>query len=252
MTPERREAISAQLLERARRDTQVVGAAITGSIARGAADRWSDIDLYLGVAADADLGAVLAQWSDFAYGELRALHHFDLHAGGVIYRAFLLAELVEVELAFARPGEFGPHGDGEFAVVFGTALPRRSSPPLDTEHVIGRSWHHVLHARNAIERGKLWEAEYWISAIRDNTLTLAAARLGLPTHYAKGADALPAQLKSALEDALVGALRPDELRRALAVAASALTAELRRSSASAAAVLAGPLEALAGQLPRPR
>ena len=49
-TPDRRRQVRAALIERARLDDDIAGAAITGSAARDAEDRWSDIDLFLGVA----------------------------------------------------------------------------------------------------------------------------------------------------------------------------------------------------------
>ena len=62
------------------RRTRGHGAAVTGSAAAGREDRWSDIDLYFGVADDVALDAVLADWTDYLYGELAALHHFELNA----------------------------------------------------------------------------------------------------------------------------------------------------------------------------
>ena len=47
----------------------------------------------------------------------------------------------------------------------------------DARHTAGLGWHHVLHARSCIERGKVWQAEYWISAVRDYTITLACLAL---------------------------------------------------------------------------
>ena len=85
-----RKQIRARLLDRAHRDRRVTGAAITGSASRGAEDRWSDIDLFFGVAAEIAPEEVLSDWSQFMYQELGALHHFDLQSGPATYRAFLL------------------------------------------------------------------------------------------------------------------------------------------------------------------
>jgi hypothetical protein len=38
----------------------------------------------------------------------------------------------------------------------------------------------ALHARICIERGRWWQAEHWISAMRDHVITLACLRLGYP------------------------------------------------------------------------
>jgi hypothetical protein len=51
----------------ARGDDRITGAAQTGSAAAGAEDRSSDIDLSLGVGAEADLGQALAGWTGLMY-----------------------------------------------------------------------------------------------------------------------------------------------------------------------------------------
>jgi hypothetical protein len=244
-TTGRRQQVRAQLLDRAREDERVVGAAITGSAARGAEDRWSDVDLFFGVATGEPVADVLGAWSAFAYRELGAVRHFDLRAGSAIYRAFLLSDLLEVDLGFAPAAEFGPLGEGDFHVVFGDAAQRQSAD-VDPGHVIGLAWHHVLHARTSIERGCAWRAEYWISGIRDHILTLACLRLGLPAAHAKGADELPLDITAPLREALVGGLDAAELTRALRATTRALLGELRETDAGVAAALEGPLAELAG------
>jgi predicted nucleotidyltransferase len=128
-TVDRREAVRTTLLARAREDPRVVGAAITGSAASDAEDRWSDIDLFFGVADGAAVADVLGDWSDLVYGELGALHHFDLHSGLATYRAFLLADRLEVDLAFTPAARFGPLGAGAFRVVFGAPADRPAARP---------------------------------------------------------------------------------------------------------------------------
>ncbi|MFD9601997.1 hypothetical protein [Streptomyces sp. NPDC059970] len=243
-TVEQRRLVRAQLIDRARSDPRIVGAALTGSGARDTEDSWSDIDLFFGVTPGNELSATLEDWSAYVYQEFGAIHHFDLQGGPAVYRAFLLGELLEIDLGFVPSSAFGPRGDGAFKVLFGNPAPRQSSP-LDTEHLIGRSWHHVLHARTCIERGALWQAEYWISALRDHTLTLACHRLGASVEYAKGADHLPVSVTGPLREALVRTLEAGELRRALKVATQALLVELRTPSNSASTSLETALIALA-------
>ncbi|HEX5403108.1 MAG TPA: nucleotidyltransferase domain-containing protein [Pseudonocardiaceae bacterium] len=219
--PGDRQAALDVLLARARADDLVVGAALTGSAAAGAADSWSDIDLFLGVL---DVPVALARWSEFVHAELGAVHHFDLPAGATVYRAFLLHNGLEVDLGLAPTAEFGPVGDGAFQVLFGEATARRSTA-TDVNHLVGLCWHHVLHARTSIERGKPWRAEYWISALRDHTLTMACVRLGLPSAYAKGADELPDDASAAL----VRDLSEAELWRAFRAATDGFVRELRHA-----------------------
>jgi hypothetical protein len=61
----------------------------------------------------------------------------------------------------------------------------------------------------------LWQAEYWISGLRDNAMSLACRRRGLPTSYGRGFDDLPAELRSDAEKALVQSLEPEALENAL-------------------------------------
>jgi hypothetical protein len=224
-TSEHRDAVRNQLLGLADKDPQITGAALTGSAAGGREDRWSDIDLFFGVADHVALDGAVADWSGHLYGELGALHHFDLKVPGAVYRAFLLPSGLEVDLGFTPANRFGPVGP-HFRAIFGKAAPPSPALLPDPGHLIGLAWHHVLHARSSIEREKPWQAEYWISGIRDQTLALACLRLGAPVHYAKGADALPVTVTGGLEDALVRSLDTDELRRALRVAARRLLLEL--------------------------
>jgi Nucleotidyltransferase domain len=243
-TSQQRERLRRQLLGRAGKDPRIIAAAVTGSAAKGLQDRWSDIDLFFGVADDVELETVLADWSDHLYGELAALHHFDLKVPAAVYRAFLLPSCLEVDLGFTPASRFGPRGP-HFRAVFGEVAQRPQAVPEDPGHLIGLAWHHVLHARICIERGKPWQAEYWISGVRDQVLALACLRLGQPTAYAKGADALPVAVTGGLEAALVRSLAPGELRRALRVAATRLLVELEAGDPVQARRLEGPIRELA-------
>ena len=226
-TPEQRRTVRELLLERAQADEKIVAAAVTGSGSRDAEDRWSDVDLYFGVADDTAREDALEEWSSFLYRDLGALHHFDLDAGHAIYRGFLLPGGLEVDIAFAAADHFGPLGP-LFRPVFGTVVeqPAAGAAGRRPDNLIGLAWHHALHAQTAIARRKPWQAEYWISAIRDHVVTLACLRCGLPSVYAKGADELVPSITAPLEEALVRSLQPQELSRALRAAVSALLREV--------------------------
>lgn len=236
-----RDAVRERLLELAAADPGVPGAAITGSHATGAADRWSDIDLALAV--DGPLDAAMRRWTRHLYDDFGALHHWDLPSGPSVYRVFLLPGCLEVDLAFTPAPEFGPRGP-HWRTVFGTAAPPAPAPHTGPDDLAGRAWHHVLHARMSIERRRWWQAEHWISAVRDEVIALACLRLGHPTAYAKGAHLLPVEVVGTLEPSLVRALDEVELRRALGAATAALAAELNRTDAQLAARLAATLAEL--------
>ena len=61
-------------------------------------DRWWDIDIALGI--DDDPKPVLADWSDRMYAEHDAVHHLDVLTNNTVYRVFLLADTLQVDIAF--------------------------------------------------------------------------------------------------------------------------------------------------------
>jgi hypothetical protein len=223
-TPGDRERLRHRLLERAAADPRLSAGAVTGSRAEGREDRWSDIDLFFGVQGPVE--TTLEEWTAFAYDELAAVHHFELRSGPATYRAFLLPNALQVDLGFTPAESFGPAGDGAFDVVFGTAGARQPRPP-DVGFLVGMGWHHVLHVRSAIERGRPWRAEHWLSALRDVVLSLASIRHALPHSYARSADDLPEEVTAAIRRTLVPDLEPATLTAALADGTMALLVELQ-------------------------
>ncbi|WP_444951784.1 nucleotidyltransferase domain-containing protein [Micromonospora ureilytica] len=223
---EERDLIRQRLLHLAEHDSAIVAAAITGSHATEDEDRWSDIDLAFAVSDPLD--AVMHRWTRQMYQDFAAVHHWDLTAGSAIYRVFLLSHCLEVDLAFSPEAEFGPRGPS-WRLIFGQSTPPPAATPSGQDEMAGLAWHHALHARISIERGRHWQAEHWISAVRTQTIALACHRLGLPTSYAKGAHLLPADVTGPLEATLVRSTEETELRRALLAAATALAAELTRT-----------------------
>lgn len=239
---EARDRVREHLLTVAADDDDVTGAAITGSHATGGEDEWSDIDLALAIRGE--LPAALERWTVLLDRGFGALHHWDLAFGSSVYRVFLLPDCLEVDIAFTPEADFGSRGPS-WRLVFGDPVELRPGTPPSVDDLAGIAWHHVLHARACIERGKLWQAEYLISGVRDQVLALACLRLGCTTSYAKGADMLPGELLSRLEDALVRSLDEAELRRALAAAAIGVADELRRSEPALAARLRPALDEVA-------
>jgi hypothetical protein len=124
--------------------------------------------------------------------------------------------------------------------VFGDTVEVEQNAPVARDDLFGLTWHHLLHARICIERGKPWQAEWLISGARDHMLALACLRLGYPTRHAKGVDELSHGVTSRLEDALVRSLDDEELGRALAAAVDAYREELQRTDPDAASRI-GPM-----------
>src|SRR3954471_8626471 len=109
-TADERERRRASLVAAVREDGRIVGAAHTGSAALGREDRWSDIDLALSIAADAGMDDVVADWTRRLYEEHGAVAHHDIWYGATRFRVFLLADTLQVDLAFWHDGEFGAIG----------------------------------------------------------------------------------------------------------------------------------------------
>lgn len=241
------------LLELARADAGITGAALRGSLATGSEDDWSDIDVAFAIGGD--LGPVIARFTAKLYGTFGAIHHWDTRWGPILYRVFLLPHWLEVDIAFTPASEFGPRGPN-WRTLFGDTVPFKPVAPPRAEDLAGRAWHHVRCARAQIERGKPWQAEWLISGIRDNILALACLRGGEVPRQARGADSLPRGVTHAVEEALVRSLDEVELRRALRAAANALAAELSRTNPTLASRLAPMLRELTrdhpSALPRPK
>jgi len=203
-------------------------------------DRWSDIDLSFGVIDDVEPEAVLDDWTEKLGGELGVLHHWDLRSGPTIYRVFLLPGGLELDIAVTSAGQFGARGP-KFKLLFGQGVERAATPPPAAGDLIGMGWLSSLDARNAIERGRPWAAEYWIGSVRDQALALACLRLGEPPAYARGIDRLPGEVAAPYEEALVRSLDPDELERALRVASELFVAEVSEVDPELARRLMSPL-----------
>ncbi|MGK3110632.1 hypothetical protein [Streptomyces sp. WAC05858] len=241
---EERDGLRDRLIQFAEADEAVTGAALTGSQATGHSDRWSDTDLVLAVRGD--LAVPLSRWTQWLHGELGALHHWDLPADRRIIRVFLLPGWLEVDLTFCPEEEFGPRGP-QWRTIFGEERTLAPFPQAERDTLIGLAWHHALHAHICIRRGREWQAEYWISALRDHVVALACLRLGYAAVHAKGAHLLPAIMTAPLEATLVRSVAESELRRALKAAVTVLTDELEQTDSRLAARLSPMLAALGGE-----
>lgn len=237
---QRREALRRELLRRAKEDQSIASAAVTGSGAAQNEDAWSDIDLAFGVADSFDIHGVLGAWTRTMYEDHGALHHHDVKAGAWIYRVFLLPDTLQVDLAFVRVAEFRPMGPN-FRLEFGAAEEAGSFSNPRAGDLIGLAWLHALHARSSIARGRFWQAEHMIGAVRNYTITLACLSHHLPAAHARGADALPQSVLESLEETLVRSLKPQELYRAFVASVEALTREILKADPDLAERLNGPL-----------
>ena len=247
-TTEQREQARDRILSIARADPRITAGALIGSMAAGAEDAWSDIDMTFGAVNDAIPEDVLGDWTVILDREFGVLDFFDLHAGASVYRVFLLSSGLEVDVSVTPQQDFSLRGP-RVRALFGAPREEPAAPQPDARYIIGLGWHHLIHARASIERGAWWQAEYWISGLRDHTLALACLRLGENAIYARGVDRLPPEITNPLRDALVRALDTPELRRALAVVTGSFLSEVELCDSALAARLGALMRARGGAQP---
>ncbi len=243
-TAEDRQRLRDELVSVARADARISAAALLGSSALGREDRWSDIDLALGLACDADRTLAIADWTDRMYSEHAAVHHMDVTRGETLYRVFLLSSTLQVDVSFWAQAQFGAIGPN-FRLLFGTAAKPLAAVAPSPVELVGMGWLYALHARSSIARGRAWQAEYMISAMRDQVLALVCQRHGVPAVQGRGMDDLPPEAKVAIAPGLVRSPDIPELKRAFAAITQALLAEIERTDPGLANRLTKPLRELA-------
>jgi predicted nucleotidyltransferase len=242
-SPREREGLRAALIEEARADRDVVGAALVGSVATGREDAWSDIDLVLQVSKHAQPSAVADRWTAQFYDDRGAVHHVDVVADGVLYRVFLLKSSLQVDVSFWPEDRFGATEVG-FTLIFGTPQPPEEASVLDGSRVVGMAWLYALHARSAINRGRPWQAVMMLDSLRDQILVLCCLRHGLNPHHGREADRLPTAFLKTLTDARAASTDLDEIARSNAALLRLLSAEANLHDPALALRLAAPLRVL--------
>jgi hypothetical protein len=236
-TVEQRDALRERVLTLAEEDERVVAGAAVGSLAVDAGDRFSDVDLTFGIADTVQVAAVLDDWTRTLVDELDAVQLADLERGPTTYRVFLLPDALQLDLSMTPAAQFRPAGP-RFRLLFGetaaseteVAMPPVAgdlfiSTPTIAGDIFGWGVIYAIHARACIERGRLWQAEHYVGAVRDHALSLACLREGLPAAQARGYDDLSAETLARSEDAHVGAVEPGELRATLSTSVLALMRE---------------------------
>lgn len=242
-TVEERDRIRDRILAMAHADPRIVAGATIGSLAGEPGDRWSDLDLGFGVGVGASPADVLADWTPRLERDHDAVHLFDLTSASTVYRVFLFPGALQVDLSFAPAGEFGARGP-KFKLLFGSAVEHPRTEPPSPSHLFGLGVHHAVRARFCVERGRIWQAQHWISETREIGLTLACRRRGLETRQGRGYDGLPVEVLTPFEDTLVRSLDRSELLRALGGAIDGLLREADEARVLASRV-EGQLRALA-------
>jgi hypothetical protein len=167
---------------------------------------------------------VLADWTAWLGDELDGIPLFDLPSGDTIYRVFLLPDGLQVDISFTPAARFAAGGP-RFRLLFGELKEKPPAQPPNAQELFGWAVAYARDGRATIERGRLWMAEFMISAVRDNALSIACLRRGLPTRYGRGYDDLPPELLASFAGSLVRSLDRAALMRALSVAVEGLLRE---------------------------
>jgi len=236
-TVEQRDALRERVRRLAEEDERVVAGALVGSLAVDAGDRFSDVDLTFGIADHVQVAEMLEDWTRTLIDELDAVRLADLKRGPTTYRVFLLPDALQLDLSMTPAARFRPAGP-RFRLLFGETAadePEVPAPPVSgalfistpavAEDIFGWGVIYALHARACIERGRVWQAEHYVGAVRDHALSLACLREGVTAVQARGYDDLSPEVLARFEDAHVGALEPEALRRALSASVLALMPE---------------------------
>jgi hypothetical protein len=225
-TVEQRDALREHLLRLAEQDERVVAGAAVGSLAVNGGDRFSDLDLTFAIADDLPVADVLDDWTRALIDELDAVHLADLERGPTTYRVFLFPDALQFDLSMTPAVQFRPAGP-RFRLLFGETASGESEvpPPPVAGDLFGWGVIYAVHARACIERGRVWQAEHYVGAVRDHALSLACLRQGLPAVQARGYDDLSAETLARFDAGHVGAVEPGALRAALGASVLALMRE---------------------------
>ena len=236
-TVEQRDALRERVLRLAQEDERIVAGAAVGSLAVDGGDRFSDLDLTFGVAEHVRVADVLADWTRTLIDELAAVQLAELERGPITYRVFLLPDLLQLDLSMTPAPKFRPAGP-RFRLLFGETAaggsegPAQSvagdlflSTPAVAEDIFGWGVIYAVYARTCIERGRVWQAEHYLGAVRDHALSLACLNQGVPAAQARGYDDLSAETLARFQDAHICTVEPGALRASLAGSVLALLRE---------------------------
>jgi hypothetical protein len=255
-TVEQRDGLRDRLLALAEEDPRVVAGAAVGSLALGGGDRFSDLDLTFAVADSVTVAGVLDDWTRTLVEDLDAVQLADLPREPTIYRVFLLPDALQFDLSMTPAAEFRPLGP-RFRLVFGETAPEPDVPaptappgtfiptPALAGDLLGWGVIYALHARACIERGRIWQAEHYVGAVRDHALALACLREGVIAVQARGYDDLSAETLGRFADTHLGVLEPAALRSVLAASVRELVREGASADVPHAAVVGERLAELA-------
>ena len=165
-------------------DERVVAAFLGGSYARGTADVYSDLDLYLITTDEA--------YEDFYAGRAAFMRRLgepvfleDFNLPNIVF--FIFPDDTEGELGLGRESQFNHIHGGPYKVLLdkkrllaGAVFPGHEPAPAEQIETLRRLvywfWHDLSHFITAMGRGQLWWAYGQLEALRLNCMNLARLR----------------------------------------------------------------------------
>lgn len=244
--PAAREALRQELVALLAADPRVSGVAVTGSVARDAEDAWSDVDLACGVREAADVEPVLGTVVAHLRERHGAVDVLPLPVGSTVFRVVLLPNGLQVDVSASPAADFGPRGPA-FRLVRGEAADTAAWPGPDAGQVVGTAWLHALHVRSSLARGLVWQARSMLDGMREQVVSLACLRHGLPPVQGRGVDRLPTEVLAGLERTLVVDVSHAAMLAGFGAVTEVLLAECEHLDAGRAAALAPVLRGLVEQ-----
>jgi predicted nucleotidyltransferase len=221
------QALLQRFLEACQDNPRVVAAFLGGSFARGAADEYSDLDIYV-VTADEAYDDFIAERTSFMQRLGRPVFLEDFNAFGFDMLIFTFDDGVEGELAFAPESNFEHIHGGAFRVladkkgllegkVFPLLVSTKEQQVKTLHQLTYWFWEDLSHFITGMSRGQLWLAYSYIEQTRRKCVNLAHLRHDFtaePGGYAKVEREVPEAQLQALETTFCPIERQAMLRAA--------------------------------------
>ncbi len=229
--PHHHQVIMNRFVAACQADERVIAAFIGGSYARGTADIYSDLDLYL-ITTDEAYDDFLAGCKAFIrlQGETAFLEHYKGDWGDFVF--FIFAGGTEGELGLGCQSHFHHIHGGPYRVlldkkhilagaVFPSYEPAQARQNETLHRLINWFWHDLLHHFiTPMARGRLWSAYGALEDLRLTCVNLARLRQNFSAEaegYEKVEEALPVEQLAPLQATFCPLERDAMLQAALSI-----------------------------------
>jgi predicted nucleotidyltransferase len=216
--------VLSRLLDGVEADDRIRGFELRGSLARGDADAYSDLDVRLWL-ADAEFSAVLADLPSLVRGVGSTLDIlFEMAGSQHLFVQF--TDGVQLELEAEPVSEAKGRAAGAVVLLDRDGLlkePCESKAPWDLAVATSLAWLHLYDIDKYLRRGSVWEAFVKLERARGHLIRHYASETGISdpqygiTSIMDSGRALPSRF-----DETVARLDPADIRRAASVCAEIL------------------------------